>query len=559
MDCCRTEWPWLTSQMSSSQRLPGRSCICEQRWAFFNKHCLSKPYSSLFLQSLDLAHLESLVIDEADLILSYGHSSEDIQAILSGGSEWSLPTMYQSFLMSATLTGEVDELKGVVLRNPVTIKLSDAASSASTSSSSTSSALSQYVIHTTEDDKFLLIYVLLKLRLVKGKVLIFVNDTDRGYRVKLFLEKFGIRAGVLNAELPFNSRYHAVQEFNRGVFQYLIATDESGLEGVEQDSDDEGDEENQAAASTALMSTQPDGGDMDEVEGQEGDAEDAEPEASASTTGQKRKHSAISAPPASSSKKRKSKTSFKTAEYGVTRGIDFVDVACVLNFDLPASSRSYVHRVGRTARAGRSGMSLSFVVPKAQWGPKHQHGLDTSLKSARRDEKIWKRIEKGQRAAGVANESLKEYRFDMQQVEGFRYRMEDGLRSVTRAAVREARIKELKNEVLNSEKLKAHFEDNPRDLAFLKHDKPLHPSRIQPHMKHVPSYLMPRIAPVGGASSSNADAGSDGTQTKSDGTSSKFVPFRKNNARGGKSARGKGRGGKTGGSRKDPLKTFKRK
>ena len=35
------------------------------------------------------------------------------------------------------------------------------------------------------------------------------------------------------------NRYHAVQEFNRGVFNYLIATDESGLEGIEKDSDDE--------------------------------------------------------------------------------------------------------------------------------------------------------------------------------------------------------------------------------------------------------------------------------------------------------------------------------
>lgn len=58
----------------------------------------------------------------------------------------------------------------------------------------------------SEEDKFLLIYVILKLRLIKGKCLIFVNDTDRGYRVKLFLEKFGIKSGVLNAELPFNSR-----------------------------------------------------------------------------------------------------------------------------------------------------------------------------------------------------------------------------------------------------------------------------------------------------------------------------------------------------------------
>ena len=68
-------------------------------------------------QSLHLEHLDYLVIDEADLILSYGHSSEDIRSILSG--PWNLPKVYQSLLMSATLTGEVEELKGVVLRNPV--------------------------------------------------------------------------------------------------------------------------------------------------------------------------------------------------------------------------------------------------------------------------------------------------------------------------------------------------------------------------------------------------------------------------------------------------------
>lgn len=73
--------------------------------------------------------------------------------------------------------------------------------------------------------------------------MIFVNDTDRGYRVKLFLEKFGIKSGVLNSELPFNSRYHAVQEFNRGVFDYLIATDESGLEGHDRDGVEDEDEE----------------------------------------------------------------------------------------------------------------------------------------------------------------------------------------------------------------------------------------------------------------------------------------------------------------------------
>lgn len=59
--------------------------------------------------------LETLVIDEADLILSYGHD-QDVRQIFSGGH---LPKLFQSLLMSATMTEDVEALKGLVLRNPV--------------------------------------------------------------------------------------------------------------------------------------------------------------------------------------------------------------------------------------------------------------------------------------------------------------------------------------------------------------------------------------------------------------------------------------------------------
>src|SRR5258708_33285093 len=57
-----------------------------------------------------------------------------------------------------------------------------------------------------ETDKFLLVYVLLKLKLIKGKCILFVNELDRCYRLKLFLEQFSIKSCVLNSELPLNSR-----------------------------------------------------------------------------------------------------------------------------------------------------------------------------------------------------------------------------------------------------------------------------------------------------------------------------------------------------------------
>jgi ATP-dependent RNA helicase DDX56/DBP9 len=44
----------------------------------------------------------------------------------------------------------------------------------------------------------------------------------------------------------------------------------------------------------------------------------------------------------------------------------------------------------------------------------------------------------------------------MDEIEGFRYRARDVLRSITSVAIKEARLKEIKNELLNSQKLKVN-------------------------------------------------------------------------------------------------------
>ncbi|KAI0796043.1 P-loop containing nucleoside triphosphate hydrolase protein [Abortiporus biennis] len=491
----------------------------------------TKALSLLQSKVLSLSSLESLVIDEADLILSYGHD-EDVRQIFSGGF---LPKVFQTFLMSATMTEDVEALKGLALRSPVILKLEEDEDEAAN--------LTQYSVRCSEVDKFLLTYVILKLKLIRGKCIIFVNDVDRSYRLKLFLEQFSIKSCVLNSELPLNSRYHTVQEFNKGVYDYIIASDE-GVGKGEQDSDDEDEEEAvEKEEDDDLMTSQR------EVEVEKDDAEEAE------TSSLKRKRSKTSTPHSdpstSKSKKRKRNGRKNDNEYGVSRGIDFVNVSCVINFDLPSSSRSYTHRIGRTARAGHSGMSLSFTIPPEEFGKNKVVG---GVESSKNDEKVFERIEKDQAARGS---KIKEYKFDMKQVEAFRYRMEDALRSVTRSAIKEARVKELKNEIMNSDKLKAHFEDNPNDLEYLKHDKPLHPTRIQSHMKHVPKYLLPRIAPVPGSSDGVDGGGTSGPGSEDVG----FVPFKKS-GRGG--TRGRGRGGRggsggRGGKRKsDPLKKFGR-
>ncbi|THH20440.1 hypothetical protein EUX98_g8583 [Antrodiella citrinella] len=445
---------------------------------------IATPSRALVLlrsKALSLASLDTLVIDEADLILSYGHD-EDVRHIF--GDNY-LPKVFQSFLMSATMTEDVEALKGLTLRSPVILKLEEDEDEAAN--------LTQYSVKCAEVDKFLLTYVILKLKLIKGKCILFVNDVERCYRLKLFLEQFSIKSCVLNSELPLNSRYHVVQEFNKGVYDYIIASDE-GVGKSEQDEEDDVAEVEEEEEEEEFTSTQRD----------TNPTPTEEPEAGSS---RKRKHptaapsdDAEASTSKQASKKRKRGHKDGDKEYGVSRGVDFVDVSCVINFDLPSSSRAYTHRVGRTARAGRTGMALSFVVPSEEWGKNKVVGR---VESTKKDEKVFDRIEKEQAARGS---KVKEYAFDMKMVEAFRYRMEDALRAVTRSSIKEARIKELKTEILNSDKLKVHFEDNPHDLEYLRHDKPLHPTRIQSHMKHIPKYLLPKIAAVQGeASSSTTD------------------------------------------------------
>ena len=431
--------------------------------------------------SISLQDLTHLVIDEADLVLSYGYEN-DINALAQA-----IPRGVQTILMSATLTTEVDTLKGLLCREPVTLKLED--------KKENGQDLVQYVVKCGEDEKFLLIYVILKLQLIKGKIIIFVADVDRSYHVKLYLEQFGIKSCVLNSELPVNSRLHAVQEFNKGIYDIIIAADDQEVIGG--------------------------------ITNKKSKAEKLSDSEQAGATDDESEIEAKSAKPLPTNKQK---------DYGVSRGIDFQNVTCVLNFDLPSSAKAYTHRIGRTARAGRSGTALSFVVPQELHG-KHK---PTSISSTKYDEKILDRITTRQAKKG---KEVKDYNFDMDQVSAFRYRVNDAMRAVTKASVREARTREIKQELLKSEKLKRHFEENPDDLRHLRHDNESRTARVQNHLKHVPDYLMPAKGRKG---LTVDEVGFVGVR--------KEASNRIRRARMEKRMKGKGKGGK----RSDPLKSFGR-
>ncbi|KAK9097111.1 hypothetical protein Sjap_022608 [Stephania japonica] len=310
--------------------------------------CISTCLSADVLQAKSIQDsLSFLVLDEADLLLSYGYE-DDLKALVPH-----VPRRCQCLLMSAT---------------------------------------------SSTHDKLLYILALLKLALVQKKVLIFVNRIDMGYRLRLFLEQFGIKSVVLNAELPQNSRLHILEEFNAGLFDYLIATDE--------------------------------GQTKEQVNGES--------------------HAA--------SKKSKKRLRQKLdAEFGVVRGIDFKNVYTVINFEMPQDVAGYVHRIGRTGRAFSTGASVSL-----------------SCKQVSSDEmEIFEEIKitMGDVSEDSSNFIAPFPLLTKNAVESLRYRAEDVARCVTKIAVREARAQDLRNEILNSEKV-------------------LSKKPAPAHLKAVPEYLM---------------------------------------------------------------------
>ncbi|KAF1861380.1 hypothetical protein Lal_00025671 [Lupinus albus] len=369
--------------------------------------CVQKCLSSGVLQGASInSSLETLVLDEADLLLSYGYEN-DIKAFTPH-----IPRSCQCLLMSATSSADVDKLKKLILHNPFILTLPEVGNH---KDDIIPKNVEQFWIPCAERDKLLYILSVLKLELVQKKVLVFTNTIDTSFRLKLFLEKFGIKSAVLNAELPQNSRLHILEEFNAGLFDYLIAADIS----LSKEKDEAAKENN--------------GG---------------------------------------SRKSRKFAKHKLDSEFGVVRGIDFKNVYTVINFEMPQSVAGYVHRIGRTGRAYNSGASISLVSPDE---------MDTlgEIRSFVGDD------EKN------GSNTIAEFPLLTKNVvESLRYRAEDVAKSVTKIAVRESRAQDLRNEILNSEKLKAHFESKPRELDLLKHDKLLSKNAPPTHLRDVPDYLL---------------------------------------------------------------------
>ncbi|KAK3271199.1 hypothetical protein CYMTET_20437, partial [Cymbomonas tetramitiformis] len=176
--------------------------------------------------------------------------------------------------------------------------------------------------------------------------------------------------------------------------------------------------------------------------------------------------------------------------------------------------------VGRTGRAGATGTAVTLVGPSD--APRLGELVADFAQRASADTKVaeGKSGEMGQKSTSKAPIVLHTFtKLKPTAVESLRYRAEDVARAVGKMAVKDARasltlastceialgaqsepdfgldlIKELRMELLNSEKLATRFEENEREKLLLQHDAPLAKHRPATHLRHIPSYIKDSVA-----------------------------------------------------------------
>jgi ATP-dependent RNA helicase RhlE len=204
---------------------------------------------------INLDYIETLVLDEADLMLDMGFI-DDVKKI-----ERLCPKEKQILLFSATIPFKVEQLANTILTNPERVEVAP--------NSSTSKNVNQVLYYVPKRNKIELCLHLLR-NTIKGSILIFRRTKFGVDKLEQTLLKNNYKVISLHGDKNQNDRQAALNLFKNKEVNILIATDVAA------------------------------------------------------------------------------------------RGIDIDNLDAVINFDLPNIPETYVHRIGRTARAGNSGTSYSL-------------------------------------------------------------------------------------------------------------------------------------------------------------------------------------------------------
>jgi ATP-dependent RNA helicase RhlE len=159
--------------------------------------------------SIDLSHVEVLVLDEADRMCDMGFLP-DIRRILR-----LLPKERQTLFFSATMPKDIRQLADRILNNPATVQIGMIAPA---------KTVSHALYPVRHHLKKKLLFATLQ-QVATGRVLIFTRTKRRARFLARDLESRHYRASALQGNMSQNRRQEAIDGFRRGKYDILVATD----------------------------------------------------------------------------------------------------------------------------------------------------------------------------------------------------------------------------------------------------------------------------------------------------------------------------------------------
>jgi ATP-dependent RNA helicase RhlE len=159
--------------------------------------------------TIDLSHVEVLVLDEADRMCDMGFLP-DIRRILRH-----VPARRQTLFFCATMPNDIRGLAQSILRDPTTVQVDPIAPA---------KTVSHALYPVSETQKTNLLLALLK-RTATGRVLVFTRTKHRARNLALILAKAGHRAAALQGNMSQVQRQAAIDGFRGRRYDILVATD----------------------------------------------------------------------------------------------------------------------------------------------------------------------------------------------------------------------------------------------------------------------------------------------------------------------------------------------